>query len=33
MIYAYARVSTIEQNLEGKVDQLKQHGYDKLFHD
>ena len=33
MIYAYARVSTIEQNLEGQVDQLKQHGYDKLFHD
>lgn len=31
MIYGYARVSTIEQNLDRQVIMLKQHGVDELF--
>lgn len=33
MIIAYARVSTIEQSLEGQVEALKKYGYEKLFKD
>lgn len=31
MIYGYARVSTVDQNLDRQMDALKKHGVDRLF--
>jgi DNA invertase Pin-like site-specific DNA recombinase len=33
MRIAYARISSVGQNLEGQIDALKKEGYDKLITD
>ena len=33
MIFAYVRVSTVDQNPESQIEELEKHGFDQLFVD